>query len=406
MGFSPQHEYNTVDMALTGYWMIQYAERYGYRLQEVVDKLEAVAEALVNLQLESGAIPTTVRVEKSEGSGLGIVPVKDLLYESPGSSATGMLLCALYKITRESSYLVAAERIAGYLEREIIPYHKWYDYETFFSCTEYAELHPDNRFEDPYTLSLPQNAMSIYWTADFLRDLYESTDNPRYLELGIYVLDYLTMFQQLFDAPFLRFRGFGGFCSQNNDAEWTDARQGLFARELMEYYLVTGEESYLERSIAALKQCYVLVLHERNREVAPGNFRWVKEDDFGAQFENYAHQGFDHPVQAVVTPDWGWGTSMMALSALHHRLGDLFIDLNTGRAYGVNACSVQQLDRSGEMLIIDLDILPEMTTLDIKIMLSVERASEIRHLRIKSLRTGRTYDIELAPGVEEITLPL
>ncbi len=406
MAFSPQHEYNTVDMALTGYWMIQYANRFEYRRQDVLDKLSTVANALIDIQLTSGAVPTTVRVEGSEGTGLLITPVEDLLYESPGSSATGMLLCELYKITKEAKYLEAAERIAEFLAREIIPYHQWYDYETFFSGTAYAELYPDRDFEDPHTLSLPQNTMSIYWTTSFLKDLYECTGEAKHLESGLYVLDYLTTFQQLFNASFLSFNGFGGFCSQNTDAEWTDARQGLFARELMEYYFTTGEESYLERAIAALKQCYVLVLHEKNLEVAPGIFRWITEEDYGAQSENYAHQGFDHPVQAVVTPDWGWGTSMMALTVFHDRLGDLFIDLESRKAYGVNACSVQTYNVADGTLSIDLDILPEKSELALIIAAPENPGSAIERICVRNLRTDRTYEITLSGGNEAISLPL
>ncbi len=248
--------------------------------------------------------------------------------------------------------------------------------------------------------------MSIYWTTGFFKDLYECTGEAKHLESGLYVLDYLTTFQQLFNASFLRFNGFGGFCSQNDDAEWTDARQGLFARELMEYYFTTGEESYLERANAALRQCYVLVLHEKNLEVAPGIFRWITEEDYGAQFENYAHQGFDHPVQAVVTPDWGWGTSMMALTVFHDRLGDLFIDLEGRKAYGVNACSVQAHNVAEGTLSIDLHILPEKSELELIIAAPENPGSEIERICVRNLRTDRTYEITLSGGNEAISLPL
>ena len=208
--------------------------------------------------------------------------------------------------------------------------------------------------------------MCIYWTTDFYREMFEITRDETYLNQGAYVLDYLSMFQQLFNAHFLQFQGFGGFCSQNNDGEWSDARQALFSHELLKYFVHTGEEMYLERAIAALKASFVLLLHEKNKSVAPGNFMYITEDDYGALFENYAHCGSDHAVQGVVTIDWSWGTSVLAFMTLREECGDLFMDLDEYKAYGINGCAVQAIRKENSLLTITLDVLPETKSLLIK----------------------------------------
>ncbi|MCP4762270.1 MAG: hypothetical protein GY870_10855, partial [archaeon] len=264
----------------------------------------------------------------------------------------------------------------------------------------------EDNFKDPYTLSLPQNTMSIYWTVDFLRCMHENTKEQKYLDLGSYVLDYLSTFQQLFNAPFLEFDGFGGFCSQNNDAEWSDTRQALNTWELMEFYFLTGEEMYLERAIAGMKSCYVLVLHEKNKQVAPGNFKWIDEDDYGANFENYGHQGFNHPVQGAVTIDWSWGSSTMAYIMLRNKLGDLFIDLEKCKAYGVNACAVQETDMDNGILSIKAKILPEMPKLLIKILALKESRSNFNSIKLINLSSKKEYIIEIDEEFDQITIEL
>jgi len=374
--FVPHHEYNTVDMALTGYWMLTYAEKFDYYKDEIVNKLKLVGNDLLKLQLDSGAFPTIIKVNENDDGTVSTIPQKDLLYETPGSSAIGMFLCKLYKTTNDSKYLEAAKRIIPYLEKDVLPINKWYDYETFFSCTMHGHRFSESEFLDKYTLSLPQNTMCIYWTTDFLRELFEITRDEKHLNLGAYVLDYLSMFQQLFNAHFLQFQGFGGFCSQNNDAEWSDTRQALFSHELLKYYAHTGEEMYLERAIAALKASFVLLTHEKNKKVAPGNYMYITEDDYGALFENYAHCGCDHAVQGVVTIDWSWGTSTLAFMTLREQCGDLFIDKD--KAYGINGCAVQDIKKENTSLNITLDVLPEKKSLLIKFKPSKSQINKIK----------------------------
>jgi len=66
--------------------------------------------------------------------------------ESAEPSTFGAFLVEWYKETRDRRFLAAAEKAAGYLVREIAPKNKWFDFETFLSCSPkpYEFLRFDN----------------------------------------------------------------------------------------------------------------------------------------------------------------------------------------------------------------------------------------------------------------------
>jgi hypothetical protein len=410
--FAPIREYNLVDMALTCYWIILFKKTYYAKMSEGLqkeicrflnDSLPKVIEMMIVCQLESGAVPTFVGLDKSKKDSHSLTkniyrPVKGLLYESPGSAAIGMLFCEYYKITHSKDALAAAIKIRRFLDQKIIPENQWYDYETFYSCTAYALRYKEDHLRDPYTLCLPQNNMSIYWAADFYRLLYTCTDNRDILQMGRYLLDYLLLYQQVWNPPFLSFWGLGGFGCQNTDAEWSDTRQGLFARELIEYFFETGHEEYLERGIMAMKASFVLMLHERHKEIAPGNFRWALPDDFGVILENYGHTGMDFPVPGVVTPDWGLCTAMLAYIWLFEKLGDLCISLYTNKAYGVNGCAVKGIKCEIPEIQLDLEILPEKRKFAIHILVPIDATAEFKQyktLKIRNVKSNKEHQITI-----------
>ncbi|MCP4760699.1 MAG: hypothetical protein GY870_02885 [archaeon] len=405
LAFSPFHKYNIVDIALTGYWLLKYSQNFNFHSQDILKKVEKAINTILRFQLDSGAFPTILKPEKTKAGDCELKANTEILYETPGSSAIGMVLCELFKITKNKKYLEAAEKIVPFLKKEIIPTNKWYDYETFYSCTATFLIEKVD-LKDKYTRCLPQNNMCIYWTADFLRKLYECTENLEYLDLGKYILDYLTLFQQSWSAPFLSFMGIGGFGCQNNDGEWSDTRQGLFARELMEYYLITGEERYIERAIAALKSSYVLLQHENNKVVAPGNFKWSTKEDYGTITENYSHLGYDHRTPGHISVDWGNGTALLAYTTLYEKLGDLSIDLKNVKAYGVNACSIRSINVKNNKIIIDLNILPEKKELSIHIVKFPEESQDKIEIEIKNIKTGKSYLAEILKEQAKIKIKI
>ncbi|MHA1332415.1 MAG: hypothetical protein ACTSR2_15210, partial [Candidatus Hodarchaeales archaeon] len=128
---------------------------------------------------------------------------------------------------------------AKFLINEVIRHQKWFDYETFFSCS-FKSLD----MKDSYTQSYPNNSLSIYWVAESFYRLYLITKEDEYLSVGLDVLDQVLLFQQVWDCPYISINTFGGAGVMNTDAEWNDARQSLFALVCFHYYEVTGNSFF------------------------------------------------------------------------------------------------------------------------------------------------------------------
>lgn len=401
VAFTPTHDYNIVDTALTCWWMLEYALKFDYQKESILNKLKKVAETLISTQMPSGAFPTLIKIDNKESK---LVPQQGLLYETPGSSAIALFLCKLYKFSPNESYLESTLRVVDFLEKETLPTNKWYDYETFYSCNQYGYKYPPEKMQDPHTLVYPNNNLCIYWTAELLKTLYEITSNRKYLTMGVHILNYLLLWQQIWNPHFLRVQLFGGFGSQNSDAEWSDTRQGLFASTLLDYYLLTRDPMYLERGIAALKASYVMLWHEKNKSIAPGNFKWIKQADYGALPENYGHQGFDNPVPGILTIDWGPGTSCFGFVNYHDKIGDLFIDLEREHVYGINAILVKRFYFRDPIIEIDCEIIPEKKDILVKLDSTSSEIGKTKRLNLYIQNLNKKYEIELDTDSKILTL--
>ena len=109
---------------------------------------------------------------------------------------------------------------------EVMPKQKWYDFETFYSCAVKAET-----FFDKHTGQYPSNTMSVGWAFDGFASLYEVTHNPADLAAAEAVADYSIFYQAVWAPPYIvTAYPFGGFSSQNSDAEWLDQRSQSFPR--------------------------------------------------------------------------------------------------------------------------------------------------------------------------------
>jgi len=337
--------YHTPDAAVTGWWMLaadRFLNKKGTLFRE---RCEGLGDFFCRSQLPSGAIPTWVKVRKD-----GTPQAEPVLAESASSAAAGMFLVSLFRTTGREKYLESARRIADFIIENVFPRHAWFDTEVFFSCSPKSL-----GWKDVSTGILPQGALCISWTADLLGNLYQCTHEQRYLTHGRAALDLLLLFQQIWNAPFLDIDTRGGFSSINNDAEWNDARQALFAPLLMEWYGITGEAELFQRGIAALRAAFTLMYLEEHRSVAPANVRPMAASDRGAVAENYGHAGLDVKIEGYVIPDWGGGTAVAAAALAQIRWGDLYVDAARGNAFGVNGCHVRRADIQHSSIILDVD---------------------------------------------------
>ncbi len=310
--------YHLPDAATTGYHLLEWYRDLLSR-SEIMDACRRLGEALLGCQLPSGAFPAWVKF--NGGRSLAHPDLR----EGASTAAPVMFLALLARMSGEKRYLSAAERGAEFLTREVLPLDLWQDYETFFSCSP-----KPIGWSDPRTGCLPENNMCMIWAARAFLELFQATGDREYLERGRMVLDRLLSYQQVWSPPVMSIDLFGGFGSQNTDAEWNDARQGLVAPLLADYYLATGEEELLERGIAALRACFATMY------LGEDPYPLLRPSVLGAIEENYAHSGFDGTTAGYIHNDWGPGTAVYALSRIFQSCGQVLIDGEKRRAYAVD----------------------------------------------------------------------
>jgi len=321
--------YNTMDGSWTAYWMLRWYTDLE-RAPRLLDAAQAYAEQLLRLQLPSGAVPVFVDAETLEPD--------DRLRESPSCAGSGLFLAQLHAVTRDPRPLRAAERLADFLAREVMP-QGWADYETFYdSAGKPADLY------DRHTRQRPQNTFGMYWTAELSKLLYRLTGREEYRLQALRALDYLLLFQAVWSPPYLSVNGFGSLGVGNGHTGWNDARSGIFAPGIADFGLLTGEVEYLQRGVAAMRAPLALMYLPENAAVAPTVY---DQGPRGYADEAYAHRGRDARLGPSCF-DFSVGYALGAFSELWPRLGSAYLDLERGVGIGVDGVTVDQLSLSGD----------------------------------------------------------
>jgi len=333
----PIDYYHVVDASLAMYWLIKISRDFDILNEEIIKKSTELTNLITKIQLDNGAIPTFIDFDK-ENKPI----ILDDLIDSASSGASLMFLTEYFRIIKDKNIINICERIAEFIILEIIPNDKWHDFEAFYSCT-----YPQKVEYDSFTHSHIMNNLCIYWCAEGLLGLYRITNKKQYLMAGERILGILSLFQQVWNMPYISFDTFGGFGVQNADAELNDARQGLFVKTYMDYYLETGKWEYMERGIAALRASWALQLLKEYQEICPGNLKGIDTIDGidkGCISENYGHSGRDERIPGFITFDWGVGTAILATSYARKHFGDLFIDFKTEFVFGIDGILIKKFD--------------------------------------------------------------
>jgi hypothetical protein len=252
--------------------------------------------------------------------------------ENAETAGAALFLAELYRRTKEGRHLAGAERAFAYILREIVPRQKWFDFETFFSCSR-----KEVGFFDRFTGQYAQNTLSMHQAAEAALALYEVTGRRSYLDSGRELLEYLSLYQQVWSPPWLSRELFGGFGVQNTDGEWSDSRQGYFALTLMRYYEVTGEREYLERGVSALRAMFSLFESPLSPRCA----------------ENYAHSAIDRPG-GVTGIHWGTGSSVVSVHLFEQRYGGAHVNVAGGWGCGIDGCTVTDVRVSGDRITVTI----------------------------------------------------
>jgi hypothetical protein len=230
-------------------------------------------------------------------------------------------LLELCKVDPKIQYLRAAEEGLAFLDRNVIPDRKWYDFETFWSCS------PRLINFDERTHQWPANDLALIHAVEAYLLAYQATHESPFLNKGEALLDYLLLYQQSWTNPVLenltgKAMLLGGFTTQNSDAEWSDARGSLAGEVLLDYYRETGKAEYLERGVEALRSQF---------PISPA--------------ENWAHEGYGHK-EGVSSFHWGTGSGLAGIEMEEELLRDAVVDVHEKRGVGVNGLNITECDIS------------------------------------------------------------
>lgn len=314
-------DFHTLQMSWTAWLMLRWGTSiFTDRKTEILEFCRPYAEFLESVQHPDGCIPSWFNTEGK--------PSRKAFRDFNAETATSAMFLMEYgDIVGDSKALSAGEKALDFITEKVLPRQRWFDLETFLSCSKKSF-----EFYDSITAQYPQcNLSQIHASIAYLVH-YRITRKPEDLELAERVTDYLLLTQQLWNHPLLNINPFGGFTVQNTDHEWSDVREGLCAILLYHYYLVTGKREFLERGVAAMHSGF---------EVLP--------------YENWAHCGYEG-MQYDSSLLWGGGVIMTAAEYYGRQIGTLAVDADSLFGVGVDNCVVTCLSLENGVLAISADL--------------------------------------------------
>lgn len=303
---------------------------------EAVEYVKRFADGLVKLQRPSGAFPGWVEPDGK------VVP---MLAEGPETAmGTTLLIELAARDPKRGDYREAAVKSLNYLENEPVREGRWEDFETYFSCNGWGGNRVGRKIARNGVFK--QNTFSPFWCAEAFLAASETLGMKHYLDLGRRCLDELSLFQQVWDPPFIAARCHGGFGVMNADGEWNDARQSLFAPLYLDYYRVTGEPEYFERGVAALRSSFAMLYCPENDQVRKQyelKHPFFGPESYGFMMENIAHGGPAPADGSAIGPftiyTWGNGAALEAAAKIRDLYGDVYIDAARKQAFGIDGCT-------------------------------------------------------------------
>ncbi|MFA5814560.1 MAG: hypothetical protein WC865_02955 [Bacteroidales bacterium] len=308
-------------------------------------------------------------------------PVPSLRWNADGGAHI-WVLSELFHATGDKKYADAAEKMAGFMIREVMPHQKWYDFETFYSCAVKPET-----FYDPRTGQYPANNMSTSWALEGFASLYEATQKKEYLAAAEAAADYSIYYQAVWAPHYIvTAYPFGGFSSQNSDAEWLDQRSHRFTDGLMRIGLLAGRQDLLERAVAAARSSLTLVNLPQNVE---NDVYKYPNYPLGLGPENIDHEGFPQmPLRSG--PSWCEIGGLAAAAHLMNRLGGIYINFEKNIAVGIDGISVEKFNLKDSKVNITLKSLLAALPVPFKVPFILE-------MRLEGLAEGN-YELVINGG--------
>jgi hypothetical protein len=305
--------FDTGAMGVSAWWLMYWNDTFGNDT-ETTEKVVAYANFLVESMLLNGAVPTYFFSDFKPSA-----PLK----ESSTTAISGAVLAKVAKITGDAKLKEAALKAGKFVDEQIMPKLKFYDFETFYSCSSKAY-----HWVDPVTGILPQNSLSTQWAADQFLALYRLTGDEYWLKRGELALGILSFYHQCWAPPHYNVYLYGGFCSLNTDSEWNDGRQARFVPTYADYYEATGKTEYLERAIAATRASFALMDTPENHanDIYMNCFPEPNGPSKGYAPENVFHGGPTNSVGSWSGFTWSGGGGMGASAYLERNYGSVWVD--------------------------------------------------------------------------------
>jgi hypothetical protein len=173
-----------------------------------------------------------------------------------------------------------------------------------------------------------QNTLSIYWCAEaFLRG-WLATRQRAFLDLARRCVDELSLYQAVWDAPFLPAPTHGGFGVMNADGEWNDARQSLFAPLYLDLGRETADDELTERGASALRASFSMLYCPENSALARAyekRFPFFGPESYGFMMENQGHDSAE-PIGSFTIFSWGNGSALAAAATVRDRFPEVARD--------------------------------------------------------------------------------
>lgn len=283
-----------------------------------------LADRLVRLQRRSGAFPGWVepdgRVARDLAESCESAVSVSLLFEL-GGRFTPAALAGLPFLARR------AARSA------------WEEFETYYSCCPMGA--PGRRYRR--SALGKHGTLAIFWCAEAFLAAYRATRARRWLDLARRAADELSLYQAVWDPPFLPAPAHGGFGVMNADSEWNDARQSVFAPFYLELYRATGDAELFERGVSALRAAFTMMYCPENPAVRAAyqrRFPFFGPESYGFMMENQGH-GDGDPIGPFTIFSWGNGSALAAAALVRERFGQVYLDRPRRRAFGIDGCHAE-----------------------------------------------------------------
>lgn len=334
------NSYEIPAMSKTAAHLLDYYTRCE-KDERIITYLKPYANWLLTAIDTRGAVPSYVSVNMEAAP--------QLMY-SAQPAASMWFLASMYNVTKELQYRIAAEKIASFLEKEIMPEQKWIDMEQYYSCG----AKPLAFDRDIWQNQVARGNLTTIWASEGFAHLYIATENKKYLQQGEACIDYLCFSQCSWNPHYIYTAfSFGGFTADNSDnATYLDARQAEAVKPFIWYGKILGRQDLLERGVAAARASTVLLNLPQHK--ANGIYEHTNIYPYGLGPENIDHEG--HPQSAMRTsPSWGEGSGIFTgLAEAYRELNGGYIDFEKGIKVGVNGIVISEAMVKGDTVFLDI----------------------------------------------------